>query len=218
MGSRTRLSWAEKHAIVLYCKHEGINGGTRNLRKEREWQVSHLKIAKAPSYKTVLRIIEDETKIVRFMNLYGYKRKKVWCAQNRVLEEQLRAWVVEMWGRGVSLMDFIIREKGHQLQCAYNAVVPPSKRTHIVFSEGWLYLFKKRHGFKCHRSHGESGDADKTAARIALPHLRQLAAQYPYTDIYNADEFGLWYSSAPTSTIGPGPLEGWKKVRHVSRF
>ena len=111
------------------------------------------------------------------------------------------------------LIDFTIREKGHQLQCAYNAVVPSSKCTHIVFSEGWLHLFKKRRGFKCHLSHGESGDADKTATGIALPHLRQFAAQYSFTNIYNADEYGLWCSTALTSTIGPGTFEGRKKAR-----
>ena len=67
-GCRARLSYDEKHAIFLYSKHEGINGGTIKLRKVRVRAFSHIKIAKASSYKTVLRIIKDETKNVWFVN------------------------------------------------------------------------------------------------------------------------------------------------------
>lgn len=86
------------------------------------------------------------------------------------------------------------------MHCGYNSVVPANERTNLVFSARWLYRFRKRQNFKCCHSHGESGYADVNAAQ-ALPHLRQLASEFYYNDIYNADEFAFWYIAAPTTTI-----------------
>ena len=114
---------------------------------KRKCENGRLHISKLRRFRHTnsLRTIKEETKIFRFMNSSGYKRKKVWCAQNRALEEQSRALVVDIWRRGVFHIDFISREKNLQIQCAFNAVGPPSKPTHIVFIEWSLYLFKKRY-------------------------------------------------------------------------
>ena len=37
-------------------------------------------------------------------------------------------------------------------------------------------------------------------------------------DVFNADEFGLFYTAAPTKTIGPVALPGKKKAKHRVTF
>ena len=118
-----------------------------------------------------------------------------------------------MWHRGVFLTDEVIQEKGRRLQSSLNLFNSPEEQTHIRFSNGQIDAFKKRHQFKCYKSHGEGGDADHPGAEAALPQLRQLAGQFQLADIFYADEFGLFYTQAPRRTIGPAPLLGRKNSK-----
>ena len=54
--------------------------------------------------------------------------------------------------------------------------------------------------FKCYKSHSEVGDAYHIGAEAALPGLREVASLYKLNDIFNADEFGLFYTAPPTKT------------------
>ena len=104
------------------------------------------------------------------------------------------------------------------MQCTLNENLTVEERSNIHFTNGWLYDFKKRNHFKCFKSHGESGDADHAAATAELPQLRRIVAQHSANDVYNADEFGLYYSCAPNATIGPAPLCGRKKSKERVTF
>ena len=160
-------------------------------------------------------ILKNEAVVTEFMNSDGYLRKKVWCNRSNILDEQLRQWVHRMWRTGVFLTGNVIQEKGRRLQRSLNLTLPEDERTELKFSNGWLHAFNNRHKFKSYNSHGEMGDADQRGADAALPELRQLASQYALNDIFNADEFGLFYAAAPTKTIGPAPLPGKKsKATH----
>jgi len=218
MSSRLRLSWSEKHAILLHCKSQSITGGLEKIKKVSEWSVSELKLKQEPSYHTIMRILKNEQTIESWMNSHGHNRKKKWCNRSNVLDEQLRLWVIKMWERGIYLNESLIVEKGKRLQCSLNLSLPLPECTNILFSNGWIHSFKKRHNFSCHKSHGEEADADRAGAMTALPYLRHLTSQYHLNDIFNADEFGLYYTAAPTSTIGPGPLLGRKKSKERITF
>ncbi len=165
-----------------------------------------------------MRVSRDEENIVQWNNSEGNGRKKVWCVTNSVLEEELRLWAIRMWNLGVFLNENLIQEKARKIQCALNESLQPQEQSNMQFSNGWLYLLKQRQNFKCYKSHGDQGDADDAGACAALPRLRQLAAQYSLADIFNADEFGLCYSAAPKSTIGPGRLPGRKVNKDRATF
>ena len=113
-----------------------------------------------------------------------------------------------MWDYGVFLTDAVIQEKGHRLQATLNLVKRPEQRTTLLFSNGWLRFFEKRNGLRCYNSHGEVGDSDGHTAVTTLPRLRQIARKYALNDIFNADEFALYYTAAPSSTVGLAPLPG----------
>ncbi len=89
----------------------------------------------------------------------------------------------------------------------HNSRTTPDKQISITFSNGWIESFKKRNEFRCFKRHGEEGDADINAARAAIPHLRSSIDAYRPADVFNADEFGLAYKSAPTTTIDPSRLK-----------
>ena len=56
-------------------------------------------------------------------------------------------------------------------------------------------------------SHGEGVYGDESVVSQELPFLHQKTSQYALNDIFNADEFGLFYQAAPIRTIGPARLD-----------
>ena len=54
---------------------------------------------------------------------------------------------------------------------------------------------------------------DHSGSNAAQPRLRQLTSQYVLNDIFNVDEFGLFYTAAPTKTMGPAALLVEKKAK-----
>ena len=117
-----------------------------------------------------------------------------------------------MWDRKVFVFESLIKEKARRLLVSVNQNLTEEQRISLCFSNGWLDRFKKRNGFKSFMSHGESADAYEFAISQELPFKCQKASEYALNDIFNADEFGLFYQAAPIRTIGPARLDG-RKVR-----
>ena len=69
-----------------------------------------------------------------------------------------------------------------------------------------------------YRSHGEDGAANELAIQNELLSLRFRLSHYQRKDVFNSDEFGLFYNMPPTTTIGPGRLRGKKKVKQRATF
>ena len=218
MGSRVRLSWLEKYAILFECKSRGITRRKKAVQEVQKWAEKHLKLPKLPSYKTIMRILSDEDQIIAMVNSDSCHKKSKKGMQNPVLDEQLTSWIILMWERGIFLTDYVIREKAKRIQSALNLFSIPENKTEMKFTNGWLHRFKRRHNFKRYKSHGETGDADHAAAAAALPQLRRLASKYCLNDIFNADELGLYYTASPNSTIALAPLSGRKKSKERVTF
>ena len=70
-------------------------------------------------------------------------------------------------------------------------------------------------GIKFKRAHGEKSSADEAAAENWLMHkLPKLLEEFPETDIFNADETGLFYRATPYSSLcfAKEQLSGSKKA------
>jgi hypothetical protein len=61
------------------------------------------------------------------------------------------------------------------------------------FSNGWLEVFKSRHGIRSYRRLSENGSVDMAAFANTLPAIHDVLDQYAWKDIYNMDETGLFY-------------------------
>ena len=51
-----------------------------------------------------------------------------------------------------------------------------------------------------------------------LPVIVKKISKYAFNDIWNADEFGLFYKLSSVSTIRPGRIPGRKKVKDRMTF
>ena len=114
--------------------------------------------------------------------------------------------------------DHLIKEKGRRIQEEYNSRVQSQQQSHLNFSNGWISRFKYRNKLRAYKCHGESGAADDDAISSELPNLRALIAGYSPNDVFNADEFGLFYQQAPNVTVGPNPIKGQKDKKTRSRY
>jgi len=56
-----------------------------------------------------------------------------------------------------------------------------------------LSKFKKRHGLKQVKKHGEAASADNAAIVKTIPELKEILKSYDLKDIFNMDETGLFY-------------------------
>ena len=112
--------------------------------------------------------------------------------------------------QGVFVDKHFIKEKGRRIQEEYNARVRLQEKSHLNFSNWRISRFKYRNRQRAYKCHGESGAADEDAISRELPNLRALIARYNPNDVFNADEFGLFYQQGPNVTVGPNPIEGKK--------
>lgn len=51
-----------------------------------------------------------------------------------------------------------------------------------------------------------------------LPLLRKIKSRYSLRDVFNADEFGLYYRRSPNVTIGPARMQGRKRSKDRITF
>ncbi|KAK9729139.1 Tc5 transposase DNA-binding domain [Popillia japonica] len=75
--------------------------------------------------------------------------------------------------------------------------------TEYVFSDGWLYRFKTRHGIRKLDVAGEIRSANRNASEEYKEDVENLVELHNLSasQIYNADETGLLWRCLPNSTL-----------------
>lgn len=208
MVQRQRLSWGQTRAILEECRRREVRGGVKAILDVRKWAHLTIRLSKMSSYDTVMSIIRDYDKIVQKESSTHVHMKKDLFVTSVDIENAVIEWVWRMSNLNVFIFDDVIIEKARRIQTRLNEQLLIEKRTNLRFSKAWLFLFKQRNDFKMYRSHGESGDADEEAIREEVPLLHKMLSAFEAKDIFNADEFGLFYRQAPKTTIGTKRLPG----------
>lgn len=103
-----------------------------------------------------------------------------------------------------------MKECARQLQKKTNLNLSPENHLKLKFSTRWIHNFKKRHCLKLRRTQGEARSADENAITEHMPFFHRIMLAYHRNDIWNADEFGLFYRQPPTWTLSSKPLEWFK--------
>lgn len=176
------------------------------------WPEERLEIHHAPHISTISRILRDKeeaTSSVLSGRGRSTRRRLLRC---EALYQALNEWVWDQYARNVFISDDLIRGKGRRLLVNVNEKPPEQQRIYLQFSAGGLEKFKRRHGFKMYKSHGEAADADEAAIERELPFL------FSEKDIWKADEFGLIDMMAPNKTVGPARTQGRKKQKQRLAF
>ena len=74
--------------------------------------------------------------------------------------------------------------------------------TDFKASDGWLDRWKNRHNVVFRAISGEERSyAEEMTGSWAQTHIPTILSRYDLRDIYNADEFGLFYQQLPTKSF-----------------
>ena len=97
--------------------------------------------------------------------------------------------------RNVPIGSYIIREKALDFAKELNI-------TDFKASDGWLDRWKNRHNVVFRAISGEERSCtEEMTASWAQTHLPTILSRYDLRDIYNANEFALFYQQLPTKSF-----------------
>ena len=209
---RIRLTIQQKQAIMKEVARLRASTEKWSLHTLSLWTKSIFKLDSVPHRSTLSKLIKHKEAYESYNKNASIWRKTLSSVRCFELETSLTERTLDMWDRKVFVSESLIKEKAKRLLSSANWNLSEEQRKSLSFSNGWLDRFKKRNRFKSFMSHGEYADADESAITEELPILRQKTSQYALNDIFNAEEFGLFYQAASIRTIGPARLDG-RKVR-----
>ncbi|XP_065758707.1 jerky protein homolog [Muntiacus reevesi] len=119
------------------------------------------------------------------------------------LDRVLYEWFLVKRSEGVPVSGPMLIEKAKDFYEQMQLTEP------CVFSGGWLWRFKARHGIKKLDASSEKQAADQQAAEQFCGFFRNLTAEHGLSpeQVYNADETGLFWrcSHSPNPEGGPAP-------------
>lgn len=125
------------------------------------------------------------------------------------LDRALYEWFLGRRAEGVPVSGPMLIEKAKDFYAQMQLTEP------CVFSGGWLWRFKARHGIKKLDAAGEKQVADHHAAERFCGFFRSLTVEHGLTpeQVYNADETGLFWQCLPSPTAEGGPAPGGRQSR-----
>lgn len=134
-------------------------------------------------------------------------------AANFPVEAALFSWVNSKYASRRCVNSLMLNKKAAQLQQEINLRLPIECRTNLKLSNGWLHKFQGQYGLHSFKFHGEAGNVDDTAIGYSLPRIQRIIARQRANDVFNANEFGHFYSMAPDRKIAQARLPGRKKQK-----
>ncbi|EUC58281.1 tigger transposable element-derived protein, partial [Rhizoctonia solani AG-3 Rhs1AP] len=157
---------------------------------------------------TISRYVRDEALVRERATLSTNSSALKHCRRVKLpaIDAALHAWLLDMVRRHRRASDYHICEKARGLCQA--AGIPDEDA--LEFSRGWLARFKKRHGFKRIRFHGERASAPIENVAPEQARLRSIIAGYEPRNVLNVDETGLYWRMPPKSGIADSERGGLK--------
>ena len=122
-------------------------------------------------------------------------RKKLSKSDNKDLDEAFFTWFKNVRSNNIPVNGIINKEKA--LSLAKNLEL-----TDFRASDGWLDKWKQRHNvtFKAVSGEGNAVTPEMTAS-WSETYLPTILSKYELKDIYNANEFGLFYQALPDKSL-----------------
>ena len=122
-------------------------------------------------------------------------RKHMKTGKEESLDAAVMKWYVQERSNGVNV-------RGTEILAAARKLAAHLDFSDFKGSEGWLWRFRNRHGLFNKVLHGEAGDADESSVAPFREKLKKLISDEGLSpsQIYNADETGIFWRSMPKNT------------------
>lgn len=143
---------------------------------------------------TILKSKEDVLKAVHSGSCSG-QRKKLKAATYGDVDEAVFKWFTDIRAKDIPVSGAVLQQKARDFACLLGC-------DDFKASTGWLHKFKMRHMIVGKTASGESHAADAEQASVwRKDRLPEIMATYEPSDIYNADETGLFFQMVPKKTL-----------------
>ena len=125
----------------------------------------------------------------------GAKKQKLSVGKHDSIDKAVYKWFMNARERNVPIGGYIIREKALDF-------AKELKITDFEAADGWLDRWKNKHNVVFRAISGEEKSCtEEMTASWAQAYLPTILSRYDLRDIYNADEFGLFYQQLPTKSF-----------------
>jgi hypothetical protein len=156
--------------------------------------------------------IRDEKKIVSKVNDCTNSGSKKYSDRSTVLptafDAGLYKWIQYQIDNGSIIVPKILQCKAKELAAHLSVSLGKNNSTvyeqlfkKFSFSDKWVQYFMKRYKVPYSMKHGEGGSAPMDAVATSRQQLPHLLSTYNARDIYNVDEFALFYQLLPDRTL-----------------
>ncbi|XP_037919539.1 tigger transposable element-derived protein 6-like [Hermetia illucens] len=146
------------------------------------------------SMSTINRIIQNEKNILENSKMHNLSSKRIRNGACYDVDRAVSIWFDQMRASGAIISANMILEKSKQFAVTLNKDFNPTT--------GWLWRWQKREGISLKKIHGEAASADSESANNFINTLfPNLIEGYKSSDIFNADESGLFFKALPVSTL-----------------
>jgi hypothetical protein len=156
---------------------------------------------------TVSEILKDKKKWLEIDDdSHEANKKKRRNVMYNDIDQALAIWVEQSLNANIDLSGEILKEKG-------KVFAELLDKNDFKASDGWLTGFKERHNIKEYVKHGEAGSAPISELPSYREQIKNITSQYQLSDIFNADETGLFWQLEPSRVLSTGPVTGRKKSK-----
>lgn len=175
--------------LTIDIKLHAIEEAEKNLTSKTE-------IAKKYDVplSTLCTWLKNKDSLRRARDSYAPERKRLRMSNNVKIESALFLWVKDQRAHNIPIT-------GASLQMKAQVLAECMGDVDFVANYGWLERFKKRHDIQfgvVYIAPVIHGDPKDNWATVTLPNLMH---NYHPNDIFNADEFGLFYKLLPNKSL-----------------
>lgn len=145
---------------------------------------------------TIMRISQQEEKYRKIALANGnVNRKRFRKGIHDNVDRAVSTWFCEMRTRNGIVTGPMVLEQAKKFALML-------KVKDFEPSNGWLHRWKKKENINFQKIHGEKNSADQASASEWIKNqLPELMTNYEPSNIFNADESGLFYKALPSGTL-----------------
>ena len=148
---------------------------------------------------TLSNFLKDWERLQKARNETKFRptTKEMKLSNQEDLEEVFFQWFQQARAMNVPVTGPVLIEKA--------AEIAPLLKVNFITNPSWVEKFKQRRGIVFRVISGEAAAAPKEAANNwASDALQKILARYSPSDVYNADETGLFFQCLPDKTLALG--------------